>query len=221
MNNLRETPYRAFTWRGRAMFVLLTVAVGFPSAACHAAPIENVIHISVDGLPSNLLEPLLAAAPASYPNFARLLDESASTFNARTDFNNTYTTPSHTSMVTGRPVDSPTGDPLDVTHHGYTNNGEPRPDWTLHNQGNPNVAYIASVFDVAHDYGLSTALYASKTKFVIYDQSYDATTGAPDLVGTDNGRDKIDASVTDSFGLGTAEQLNANYLVDMTASQFN
>jgi hypothetical protein len=59
----------------------------------------------------------------------------------------------------------------------------------LHNQGNTNVSYIASTFDVAHDAGLSTALYASKSKFVIYEQSYNAINGANHPYG----RDKIDA----------------------------
>ena len=48
--------------------------------------------------------------------------------------------------------------------------------------------YVASVFDVVHDSGHSTALYAAKHKFAIYDQSYNHATGAPH----NNGNDKID-----------------------------
>ena len=60
---------------------------------------------------------------------------------------------------------------------------------TLHaNKG----SYLASVFDVAHDHGLSTALHLSKSKLVIIEQSYKATSGALDLTGGDDGRAKID-----------------------------
>ena len=59
-------------------------------------------------------------------------------------------------------------------------------------------SYVASVFDVAHDNGLSTALYTSKSKFVVFDQSYDEVNGAEDVTGEDDGRDKIDRFVYDS-----------------------
>ena len=85
------------------------------------------------------------------------------TFNARTDYTHTVTIPNHTCMLTGRPVLQPVGQP-NTTHHGYTSNTSPTPDATLHNSGNPNLDYVASVFDVAHDHGLSTALFASKSK---------------------------------------------------------
>jgi hypothetical protein len=58
----------------------------------------------------------------------------------------------------------------------------------LHNYTNPDW-YKASVFDAAHDAGRSTALFASKGKFDIYDQSYNALTGAPHAI---YGADKID-----------------------------
>jgi hypothetical protein len=47
---------------------------------------------------------------------------------------------------------------------------------------------VASVFDVVHDAGKSTALFASKEKFILYDQSYNENTGAENS----HGRDKID-----------------------------
>ena len=187
-----------------------------------AGGIERVIQISVDGLSGELLESLLDANPELVPNFQRFVDQGATTLDARTDFSYTTTLPNHTSMLSGRPVESPTGDPLDTTHHGYTNNGLPDLEWTLHNQGNPNVPYIASAFDVAHDRGLSTALYASKSKFVIYDQSYNAGTGAADVVGPDDGRDKIDSFATLVTGSPpTAADMNAAYLADMAAAQYS
>jgi hypothetical protein len=139
----------------------------------HAAPADRVILISVDGLRADLLELLLANDQVGdYANF-------------QTDFSHTVTLPNHTCMLTGRPVLQPAGQPTTV-HHGYVSNSTPGPDDTLHNSGNPYVSYIAGAFDMAHDAGLSTALYASKSKFIIFDQSWDsvdtyhyAATGSP------------------------------------------
>ncbi len=86
-------------------------------------------------------------------------------------------------------------------HHGYTRNGTPSAAETLHDVGNPSLSYIASTFDVAHDYGLSTALYSGKSKFAIFPQSYNVTSqtmgGQPDqyLDNGDQGRNKIDRVV--------------------------
>jgi hypothetical protein len=52
--------------------------------------------------------------------------------------------------------------------------------------------YVASVFDVVHDHGGSTLLYAGKSKFDMIDRNWNGIYGAPDLVGEDDGRDKID-----------------------------
>ncbi len=121
-------------------------------------------------------------------------------------------------MVTGRGVDGADG-------HNYTNNGFVGESDSLHaNKG----SYLASVFDVAHDHGLSTAFYRSKLKLAIIDQSYDAANGAPDLTGDDDGLAKIDIarySMTDSESgplmdllevdlLETAVQLTFLHLVD-------
>ncbi len=117
------------------------------AASVSATPVDRVILISVDGLRADLLSDLLGNdINGDYANFQRLVDEGASTFNARTDYSHTVTLPNHTCMVTGRPVLQPVGQPNTV-HHGYTSNTDPGPTDTLHNVGNPNVPYIGSVFD--------------------------------------------------------------------------
>lgn len=180
----------------------------------HATPIvDHVIHLSVDGLRSDLLEGNMHAHPEEYSNFWRFVHEGATTFNARSDYTNTETLPNHVTMITGRPVDRPAG-AASSTHHGFTHNGATLPSHTLHNLGNPNLSYVSSTFDVAHDHGLSTAMYVSKDKFAIFEQSYDATAGAPDQTGVDDGRDKID-SYHNSLGV------QQSFVADMAASEFN
>ncbi len=145
------------------------------------APFDHVVVISVDGLRPDILE---GPSLASLPNFARLL-RGPHTLNARTDSQHTNTLPNHISMATGRPVHGPYG-------HCWTGNTDPpsaAAGGTLHiNKG----AYITSMFDVAHDAGLSTALATTKTKFWIFEQSYCWAAGAPDTTPPDNGNAKID-----------------------------
>lgn len=188
-------------FRASALLALLLSAV---MPAAFAAGIDYVIHISVDGLRPDAITTLGAG---NAPNFFRLRTEGAFTDNARTDAEFANTLPNHTSMLTGRGVNGASG-------HNYTSNGLPTPTTTLHsNKG----SYVASVFDVAHDHGLSTGLYASKDKFVIYEQSYNGISGAVDITGADNGRDKIDSWVYNS----NTAQLVTNYLIDMASAPHN
>jgi len=100
----------------------------------------------------------------------------------------------HTCMLTGLPSDPP-----DTTHtkgfHAYHFNRDPPVDATLHNAGNPALSYIPSIFDVAHDFGSRTCMFAGKSKFVLFSRSYNAKNGRPDRIGADNGRNKLDVSV--------------------------
>jgi hypothetical protein len=213
MNTIFRDPIAAARRVGRLLHFLELIAVSIglgaaASAGCFAA--DFVIHISVDGLRPDYMQNVINAGNA--PNFKRLQDEGAWTNNARTDYTYTITLPNHISMITGRPVSQPSG-MANTTHHGYTDNGTPLPEWTLHNQGNLNVPYKASVFEVAHDAGLSTALYASKSKFVIFDQSYNETTGAAHA----NGSDKIDTFFAPEITATMQNQL----LADITANHFN
>jgi len=189
---------------------LFVFALFQPASADH---VDYVIHISVDALRGDVLRNLVANAPATYPNFRRLELEGAYTYNARSDYDFTETIPNHATILTGRPVSQPAGQPNTV-HHGYTSNF-PGANHTLHANGNPNVPYKSSVFDVAHDHGLRTSLYASKTRLTIFDRSYDATNGATDLTGADNGRDKIDVSMLVD---GTSAGITNTLVTNMTAN---
>ncbi len=166
--------------------VTLAAALALLSRA-HTPPltapstIEHVVVISVDGLrPELLLPPRLA----SLPSFARLL-QGPHTLDARTDAQITVTMPNHVSMVTGRPMFGPYG-------HNWTYNDTvlaANVAITLHtNKG----AYITSMFDVAHDAGISTSIAFNKTKFWLFEQSYGWVAGAPDTTPPDNGQAKID-----------------------------
>lgn len=161
-----------------------------PAVALHAAaaPVaaeqhtfENALVISVDGLRADAL---IAVDAKALPGFTRLRS-GASTLNARTDPDWTITLPNHTAMITGRFVEGESG-------HAWTKNDDADPGETLASNKH---SYVPGIFDVAHDRGFDTALFAGKSKFSIYDVSWNAENGAPDTTGQDDGRDKLDQFV--------------------------
>lgn len=155
--------------------------IALPAQAI-TTPANYVYIVSVDGLRPDAVTSL---GPAGAPNFYRLMAEGAYTLNARNDYDITVTLPNHVTMVTSRGVNGLTG-------HNWTSNSDPLIGQTIHsNKG----SYVASFYDVAHDHGLRTCLYASKTKFSLIDTSYNVTYGALDATGVDNGRDKIDEAL--------------------------
>ncbi len=138
------------------------------------AEVERVIHISIDGLRSDHVTATLM------PELTTLITQSAATLNARTDADSTQTLPMHASQFTSRPVNGPSGHLVDFNN----DNGS-----TIHAAAG---TYVASAFDVVHDNGGFTLLYAGKSKFDFLDRSWNQVNGAPDVTGIDDGRDKID-----------------------------
>lgn len=139
---------------------------------------RNAVLVSVDGLRSDAL---IAVPAGELPAFARMM-QGASTLNARTDPEFTVTLPNHTAMFTGRFTYGGAG-------HGWVGNDDPPAGATLHTKKGE---YVSGIFDVAHDRGWRTALFAGKSKFSLYDVSWNGEHGAEDKEGADQGRDKID-----------------------------
>lgn len=162
-------------------------------AAPAKAIAQHVVLVSVDGLAPRFLEMLLDGNKA--PTFAALQKQAAWTHHARADKTHTITLPNHTCMITGLPVSASAKYGPHFAHN-YVENVDPPPGDTLHRYRSPAGSYTGSMFDVAHDDGLRTAMYASKSKFVLYSQTYNGA-GAPDKVGADDGTKKIDTVVID------------------------
>ena len=187
----------------------LLLSSGVTFAAGPVFPnVRHVIHISADGLGGLFLSDYLAQAPDDVPTFRRLITEGSTTLNARPDCDVSVTVPNHASMLTGRPVLQRTAN---KAPHGLTFNFDPGPFATVHALGDQSDAYKSSVLDVAHDNGFTTAFFAGKEKFAFFLRSYDEENGAPDLVGKNNGRAKIDASaIVDWTDLGVYLEKSAD-----------
>ena len=177
-----------------ALFVLMaSVSLSPEMANAQSATDQKVIFVSVDGLRSDAITTL---GPINLPGFYRFIQKGATTLNARNDPDYTITLPNHTSMLTGRFVSGSAG-------HNWTKNTDPNPGETIHTNAG---AYIPSMFDVAHDEGFRTGIFATKSKFEIFFTSWDATNGALDTVLPDFGTSKIDVS---GFESGSADVVTA------------
>ncbi|MCA9170839.1 MAG: alkaline phosphatase family protein, partial [Planctomycetales bacterium] len=145
----------------------------------------HVIQIAVDGLGSQWIEPMLADGGERLPNLSFIQTHGASTLNARSDPATAATGSADFDLISGRM---------------YSKEAAVKPSPWLHSltYSSPHTGklpeeYIASVFDVVHDYGGVTAIVSAKDAM---DSGYDSAyrNGLSDGVseGGDNGRDKID-----------------------------
>jgi predicted AlkP superfamily pyrophosphatase or phosphodiesterase len=189
---------------GRTHRFLTAAVLAMLVSSVAAGQSQYVIQISVDGLGSSYLSSLIDGGRV--PGISRLKNEGVSTLNARDDYDVTVTLPNHVTMVTARPVMGSSG-------HNWTDNGDPAAGQTIHSN---KQSYVAGVFDVAHDNGLRTAMYASKSKFSLFDTSYNAANGRPDTTGADNGRDKIDA-----YLYGNSSSITGSFINEMSSNPFN
>jgi len=134
-------------------------------ASVRAAPVAatsatTVIAVSIDGLNPAAIRTL---GPEGTPTLHRLIERGASTLNARTERELTDTLPNHTGMVTGRWIAAAKGG------HGVTwNDDRMRPPTAHKAAGQP----VASVFNVVRRAQLSTAVFASKRKFSLFERSW-------------------------------------------------
>ncbi len=154
----------------------LTPATVASSPAARGTAGAIVIAISVDGLNPTALRQLGSAVP----NYNRLVQEGASTLNARAAYELTDTLPNHTGMMTGRFIEGAGG-------HKVTFNEDRPGSWLAKVAGR----YVRSIFDIVHDRGKTTGLYTSKSKFDFLNRSWNSRHGAQDRVEANNGRDKI------------------------------
>ncbi len=130
------------------------------SIRADASEVTRVVVISVDGLNPDAITQLGASGA---PTFHRLVDEGASTFNARTEVEMTNTLPNHTGMVTSRRIDAAHGG------HGVTWNDDRLVPRTVQAAAGHPVGSVFSSLDAA---GLSSSLFAAKGKFALFSRSW-------------------------------------------------
>jgi hypothetical protein len=119
----------------------------------------QVLAVSVDGLNPDAIRTL---GRDGAPTFHRLVKQGAATLNARTAFEQTVTLPNHAGMLTGRRITADRGG------HGVTWDDD-RPRTTVQKAAGHKVA---SIFNAVHADGGRTALFATKTKFGLYERSW-------------------------------------------------
>jgi len=208
-----------------------------------SSPIKYVIHISVDGL--HVDAPLTLIASGLGPNFLRLYEEGSYTDEARTDYDSTVTSPNHTTILTGRPVNNWPGKP---GHLWGNNDTHPWDRWGLtvhkpHTVGQfygpgpgevfpytnaqyyadtgpnkTNYSYVSSVLDVVADNGKRTGMAYSKDRILVNQRSGDSNHGrlAPNLGVNDPGVNKVDyGQFSNSFNV------NSNWIPQMVANPFH
>lgn len=165
---------------GLALLTIASCSRSSDGATAPATPQPGgpvVVAISIDGLNPDAIATL---GRSGVPNLSRLMHEGAATLNARTAYERTITLPNHTGMMTGRRIDGAGG--TSVTFN--NDNGS-----TL---AEVHGSYVPGMFDIAHDRGVKTALFAEKDKFAFLLRSWDDTHGAGDVTGADDGRGKLD-----------------------------
>lgn len=182
-----------------ALIVALSAAFNTFAFAETQDKATHVIIVSFDGLRPDAITHL---GPELAPNFYDMMKNGESTLNARTDPDRTVTMPNHTCMITGRGV-------LGAEGHGYVDNRSA--ELSIHTN---KQSYVASIFDVAKDHGLTTGFFASKKKFQVFLNSYggDESRGHPSRIDVH--------SLTDQDDEVTLEHLLKQMDTDLPALTF-
>ena len=139
------------------MAVVLIMAANLSYAASEQPLAKHVVFLSLDGFRPDVIQLL---GPARADAFYRMINEGASTLNARTDNDFTVTLPNHTCMITGYPVLGLNG------HHVTENSMLPK---LVHDYAGRRVG---SVFQVLRDHHRQGAMLASKLKFNVFERSF-------------------------------------------------
>jgi hypothetical protein len=201
----------------RLFFIYLLVFYAF-GGYC-SSNITHVVHILVDGLSAIYLKQGMVNNPEMFPNFYKFVNEGATTFNARCDYNYSDTLSNITTVITARPVLRDAFMPPTAAHGIDFNTYIP--NITIHSYGDTNKGYISSVFDVIHDAGMVTGFFGVKDKLRVITDSYNELNGAEDLTGADNGRNKIDYVEIVPYGYLNGSALVQSFLQKMTDYHFN
>jgi hypothetical protein len=168
--------------------------------------ISRVVVISVDGLNPDAITKL---GPSGARTFHRLIDEGASTLNARTAVEMTITLPNHTGMVTSRRVEKSRGG------HGVTWNDGRRVPRTVQAAVGHGVGSVFSSLDAA---GLGSALFAAKGKFTLFDRSWPRAIDRTVIRG--NNAALVESATTDLSTNSRAFTFLHISLLDVTGHQY-
>lgn len=151
-------------------------------AARPGTGISHVVAIDAEGLTAAAV----TKAGGRYAPFLNAMRRGgASTLQARTEPDSTRLLPNAIGMLTGRKVLKKGGG-----GHGVKRARADRKTVAAHAKG-----YAASVYDVVHDFGRSTALYSSDRNATMIKRSWSKAHGRADRIGGNNGTKKIATSV--------------------------
>ncbi|MGK2874842.1 MAG: hypothetical protein ACSLEW_04260 [Nocardioides sp.] len=151
--------------------------------------IEHVIIVDAEGLTRRA-----GVHAADGSRLRRLIDGGASTMDARTDPDSLDRLGNVTSILSGRPTDPAYGG-TNLTSIGTS---------TTHKSAGE---YVSTIFDKAHNYGRSTAFFASFSEADRIVTSYNRANGGVDPFGYDNGTNKIDTAAINSGDSATVKAL--------------
>ncbi len=172
------------------------------------SPVQHVVVLDVEGLRSRGVAQQVAAG--RLPALAQMIDEGASTLDARSEVESTTRLPNVFGMLTGRPVD------LASRGHGYASAQDSGSTLRAAHGGK----YVSSVFDLVHNFGGTTALFGSRDELDVVARSWDATNGGTDPYLPDDGRDKITTYSNGKDDVAAVRNLVTQLTTDPAAFSF-